>query len=187
MKNIIISLLCAASFFVAAIIASAQEVAQSQKTAVVTSYMPHASNQNDASMGIKGMIGMTPSQSALAEPALIGTASRDIIIPTLTGRISSISNGNVEFSSAPLISSGSTLHRTVLSLTVSFTKNPLGGILKVRGDIMPLFSGVGSSVRPKKTYEIIEATDELDEAQLQDAMERVTSTLEGNAPIALEH
>lgn len=75
-------------------------------------------------------------------------------------------------------SDGPATERHVLNVSVRYDVRPVGGILTVRTDLVPVFSGIGTACRPSVTNQFSEAVDYLDDETIADAVSHLTDQLQ---------
>lgn len=86
-------------------------------------------------------------------------------------------NGTVHFITSAN-TTGPVTEQHLLNVVVRYDARPVGGILTVRSDLVPLFSGIGTSCRPTVSNQFSEAVDNLDDAVIADAIRHLTDQVQ---------
>jgi hypothetical protein len=76
----------------------------------------------------------------------------------------------------------SLLGATSLSVTISYDKQPIGGVLSIRADLIPLYSGVGVSSRPIVTETYASAVDGFSKAQVRAVVGELVEKIDSQIP-----
>ena len=180
MKTTIAALIASAVVTSVAITASAQpnDRPQTQRAALPESYATLATVEHPA-MSFAEVKAITESSVREA----ISDHLRGITASEMTDRITNsfrdITGGNPVSFSAPIsgLSGHSITEQYSMNVTVHYEPRPIGGILSIRVELLPVFCGIGSASRPAAYRELSRAVDDLDEDALGEAVSSLTHDL----------
>jgi hypothetical protein len=64
-----------------------------------------------------------------------------------------------------------------VNVHVSYDARPVGGILSIRVELVPIFGGIGAAVRPTATREFAQAVDDFDDDFIGQTITKLTNEL----------
>jgi hypothetical protein len=159
-------------------VATAQNIAQtpqSQQVAIYTSYSLGASNVKSPVMSFDEVKAITQGSVRDIVGQQLGSVTAEAINAKLAGKFQTIASGH-EVSFTQLASSGaahSITEQHTVQVNVKYEARPIGGILTVKVELVPLFNGIGSASRPVALKTISTSVDNLEE----DALGMIVSDL----------
>jgi hypothetical protein len=158
-----------------------QPVAESQKLELRTSFRSRASNVNSPSLSGNQMQMMTHSSInsvLLAQSSQMASIATAALSSNKGMSLRDLENGGVRNFSAPLGSlNGELTNQHAVRVHVNFEVRPIGGVLTVRVDLVPQFSGVGVSNRPLASKTMMTAVDNLDASTVNALVASLSSEL----------
>jgi hypothetical protein len=96
----------------------------------------------------------------------------------VNGAFSEILNGSAKVCAVALKSNAhSILSQNRIEVKVQYDPRPIGGILNIRLELMPIFSGIGITNRPIAVKVDAEAIDNLTEDQLSTIIDHLSQKL----------
>jgi hypothetical protein len=94
------------------------------------------------------------------------------------GIVDGLGQGGTRTFTAPIpTTSASLTMQSSLNVSVKYDRRPLGGVLCIRVDIVPAFSGIGSSTRPIASRQFAQAVDDFDDHFVATTVTRLTNEL----------
>lgn len=174
MKKIINTAIVAATLFVGSFSnASAQSVQgvsnqpATQKLAIPVFSESRATSERARQSTDIAMIQNSAVRSSLVEQAAeLSTTTMNTILPELQNRLSSIDQGGALQFVVNSDQSVSLLDQYTIEVKVSYDPRPVGGILNVKVNLVPVFSGVGIANRPVASRAMARAVDQISEESI---------------------
>jgi hypothetical protein len=145
-------------------------LAGAQATAEQTALTAHAANAKATTMGFDKVRTITEGAVREAIGSQLSNISSADIAKKLEGSFDALRNGStVGFhTSVTSLANHSITEQHIMQVKVGYEPRPIGGILTVRVELVPVFAGIGSASRPIAVREVSQAVDNFDEDALGD-------------------
>src|SRR5579883_898684 len=156
-----------------------QAGAQSQQAAIPTSYTYRVSNDKAPVMSFEEVRSITQSSVREAVSNQLKDITSQAVNSKLAGNFESLVSGTTIGFSAPVagLAAHSITEQYSMNVNVHYEQRPIGGILTIKVELVPVFSGIGSASRPIAQREMSQAIDNLDEDALGDIVADLTHQL----------
>jgi len=145
--------------------AQSNQAPQTQKNAVMTNYAFQASNAKSQVMSFEDLKAITESSIREAVGSQLKSVNAEEVNRKLAGSFDALVGGKAVSFSAPV--SGLAAHTVTeqhsMNVQVRYESRPIGGILTVRVELVPVFCGIGSASRSIAFREMSQALDNLEE------------------------
>jgi hypothetical protein len=152
-------------------------VVQTQSAPVQTSASIANNERPSAQMGIQQVQSLELSALRDRVTASLATVTGTLETTTLVDLDELVHKGVVHFT-ASANASGPVTEQHLLNVTVRYDARPIGGILTVKSDLVPVFSGIGTACRPTVSNQFSEAVDNLDDDTIADAIRHLTAQVQ---------
>ncbi|MDP4198737.1 MAG: hypothetical protein Q8922_02075 [Bacteroidota bacterium] len=176
----IVVLLTVAAVLGFAKISGAQEIqSNSQQPGAEASLTFQASNSNTDVISFEKVRSITESSLREAIGSQLNSVTPEEIGKKLSGGYEALKQGQTISFNAPVaaLAARTITEQHIMQVRVAYEPRPIGGILTIKVELVPLFSGIGSASRPIAYREISEAVDNLDEDGLGDLVAGLTHQL----------
>lgn len=176
----IVALLATVALLGLAQVSSAQEIDPGSPTLTEsTSLTFHASNSKSTLMSFEKVRSITQSSLREAISLQLRSITASAIGENLRGGYEALKQGQSINFDAPVaaLASHSITEQHIMQVTVAYQPRPIGGILSIKVELVPLFCGIGSACRPIALREVSEAVDNLDEDGLGEIVAGLTHQL----------
>jgi hypothetical protein len=166
-QNALAATLFAALLFgaVGSVSAQSNQAPQTQKNAIMTNYAFQASNAKSQVMSFEDLKAITESSIREAVGSQLKTVSAEDVNQRLAGTFDALVSGKTVCFATPV--SGLAAHTVTeqhsMNVQVRYEARPIGGILTVRVELVPVFCGIGSASRSIAFREMSQALDNLEE------------------------
>lgn len=152
--------------------------AQTQSANVTTEFAANASN-GQATMSINTVreITRTAVSNGTSELAALIPDATHAFSAQLGSQMTQIANGATKSFNTGVLKSSNVLDRRSLTMKVSYDPRPIGGILTVRVDLVPVFNGIGGATRATATRTAAMSVDNLDEKTINDIVSRLSAEM----------
>ncbi len=110
----------------------------------------------------------------------LNATTRDIVSKNIQGATDQLISGKNVNIAARIGSETNIIDQHSVNVHISYDARPIGGILNVRVELLPVFSGIGSAVRPTISREFAEAVDNFDDEFIAQTILRLTKELSEN-------
>lgn len=147
-------------------LAGAQALSQPEQTALAA----RVASAKTTSMSFDRVRSITQGALREAISTQLGSISAEDMAKKLSGSYEALRAGStVAFHTAVTsLASHTITEQHVMQVKVAYEPRPIGGILTVRVELVPVFAGIGSASRPIAVREISQAVDNFDEDALGD-------------------
>ena len=174
MKALIIALLLSAS--VAPEFALAQ-MDRAAHRAIVTDLGINVTNATSGVMSPSEVVSIVRGSARLSVSESLSGLADATIKEHIAGSTDILrSGGSVHFSTTVNAKERITEQRSV-NVRVSYEARPIGGILNVRVELLPLFAGIGAASRADMSRDFAQAVDGVDDAAVSETVLRLTHEL----------
>ena len=144
---------------------SSQPVVESQKVDIQTEIGMRVSNSHSPLVSPTEMTNISNaarSSQVLSQAYNMVEMTLQAVSSSVVTSMSDIIKGNSKQFVTDLSSNNNSIGQsTAVKVRVNFEPRPIGGILSVTVDLVPLFSGVGVANRPLASKSIVQAVDEV--------------------------
>jgi hypothetical protein len=125
----------------------------------------HAADAKATTMSFDRVRSITTGAVREAIGNQLGAISAEDIAKKLEGSFDALRNGStVGFhTTVSSLANHSITEQHVMQVKVAYEPRPIGGILTVRVELVPVFAGIGSASRPTAVREVSQAVDNFDE------------------------
>jgi hypothetical protein len=176
-KNIRTAALAIMTIVMTAAIADAQRVnipTQTQSTPVQTAQTFSANARPGAELGVQQV--QTIELAAMKDRVIanIATATASINSASTLSVEDLVQKGTLRVT-ADAGSTGPVTEQHLLNVTVHYDARPVGGILTIRADLVPAFSGIGCACRPTVSKVFSQAVDNLDDETIAATIKLLTA------------
>jgi hypothetical protein len=100
-----------------------------------------------------------------------------LIADNASGSTELLRSGNVLELSTTMGGVHSALEQHSINVHVTYDARPVGGILNIRVELVPVFGGIGSAVRPTVSREFAQAVENFDDDFISDTIMKLTNDL----------
>lgn len=150
---------------------------QTQSAPVQTTAAIANNERPTAQMGIQQVQSLELSALRDRVTASLAAVTANIETTTLVDIEELVRKGTVHFTT-PANAAGPVTEQHLLNVTVRYDARPIGGILTVKSDLVPVFSGIGTACRPTVSNQFSEAVDNLDDDTIADAIRHLTAQVQ---------
>ncbi len=168
-----------AGFASAASAQSVATVAQSQQANVPTAYNIRASNEKSPVMSFDEVRSITQGSVREIVGQQLGSVTAAQIASQLEGKFDLLTSGqSVSFSqSVSSAAAHSVTEQHTVQVIVKYESRPIGGILTVKVQLVPLFNGIGAASRPIALKTVSTSVENLEEDALGGIISDLTHQL----------
>jgi hypothetical protein len=156
-----------------------QSIGQTQTNEVSTSYHTRARLPRSGVMSLEEIVSIT--NSSVREEIAEGLAniSLQMINSKMDGTLDRLILGSIVSFSTPLTSAKARniVEHHTMNVKVGYEPRPIGGILSVRVELVPVFCGIGTASRPIAIRDIAQAVDDFDQDVVNNTIEKLTKDL----------
>ena len=170
------------AFVIVLTLASTAAMAQMRLAAVVeNSETPTAAalpaNTANSSLTTQQVAAMerTAERESLAET--ISSVTSKMLAEHISGATETLRDGQPLDMSAVTRVEGSIVDQRSINVHVTYDARPVGGILNIRVELVPLFAGIGSAVRPTISREFAQAVDDFDDDLISQTITQLSAEL----------
>ncbi len=117
-----------------------------------------------------------PSQRTLMADSMEAVTSK-LVSDHTSGSTELLRSGSVLELSTTMGGVHSALEQHSINVHVTYDARPVGGILNIRVELVPVFGGIGSAVRPTVSREFAQAVDNFDDDFISDTILKLTNDL----------
>jgi hypothetical protein len=104
---------------------------------------------------------------------------------TVANVVANVMHGGTQnFCTTIATGSKSLTDQNTLNVSVKYDPRPVGGILSIRVEVVPLFAGIGTPMRAIASRELAQAVDQFDEEMVTKTVQQLTNEL--SAQIAMK-
>lgn len=154
--------------------------ALSQQMEVTTEFTAKATNSNSPmSMGTVHEMTRTAVSNGTTELAALIPGATRAFSAQLGIQMAQLANGATKSFTTGIMKSANVLDRRSLAVKVTYDPRPIGGILSVRVDLVPVFNGIGGASRATATRATAISVDNLDEKTVTEIVSRLSLELAG--------
>ena len=155
-----------------------QSSTQSQSADVTTELTFRASNANSAmSMTHVNEIGQSAKSTEMSELADLIPAATHQLAAKIGTEMSGIAAGSTVSFHTRVLKCANVLNRRSITIKVSYDPRPIGGILNIRVDLVPVFNGIGGASRPVASRSFSQSIDNLDQTVVDEIVTRLSEEL----------
>jgi hypothetical protein len=151
---------------------SAQVVAASQKLSLPTGFDARVTRNSAMALSASQVNAITResvSNSTLEALTNLPKTAVDLTASNLVNSLGTIANGEVvSFCLNLNVADRSVIKEQKLNVVINYDGQAIGGILTVKVDLVPVFSGVGVSNRPLASKTFVAAVDQLENTSIND-------------------
>jgi cytochrome bd-type quinol oxidase subunit 1 len=104
-------------------------------------------------------------------------AAQKLVTDHADGSTELLRSGSVLELSTTMGGVHSALEQHSITVHVTYDARPVGGILNIRVDLVPVFGGIGSAVRPTISKEFAEAVENFDDDFISQTIMKLTNDL----------
>ncbi len=176
----IAALLTIAAFALCTSPSQAQQAsAQSQQAAIPTSYVYRVSDEKTPVMSFAEVKSITENSVRQAVSNQLMAISTQDVNSRLAGTFDDMVKGHTVGFSSPVsgLAARSINEQYSMNVSVHYEARPIGGILTIKVELVPVFTGIGSASRPVAYREMSQAIDNLEEDALGDVVSDLTHQL----------
>jgi hypothetical protein len=116
------------------------------------------------------------SQTSLMADSMTAATSK-LVLDHANGSTELLRAGSVLELSTTMGGVHSALEQHSINVHVTYDARPVGGILNVRVELVPVFGGIGSAVRPTISREFAEAVENFDDDYISETIMKLTNDL----------
>lgn len=117
----------------------------------------------------------TAERASLAET--ISSVTSKMLAEHISGATETLRDGQSLDMSAMTRIEGSIVDQRSINVHVTYDPRPVGGILNIRVELVPLFAGIGSAVRPTISREFAQAVDDFDDDLISQTITQLSGEL----------
>lgn len=175
MKPLIASIMILAFAAVAANAQTALVATIENSEAPVAAALPlNAANNSMTSRQVSALERAAERQS-IAET--ISDATSRMLTSHIDGATETLRDGkSLDFSTA-VRTTASVIDERSVNVHVTYDARPVGGILNIQVELVPVFAGIGSAVRPTISREFAQAVDDFDDDLISQTITQLTGEL----------
>jgi len=144
--------------------------AQAKNKPEQTALTAQVANSKTTTMSFDRVRSITTGAIKEAIGTQLGNVNAESVAKQLSGSYEALRAGATVGFHSPVssLASHSITEQHVMQVKVGYEPRPIGGILTVRVELVPVFAGIGSASRPIVVREVSQAVDNFDEDGLGD-------------------
>lgn len=124
----------------------------------------------------KVQMDVKPSKRSLMADSM-QAATEKLVSDHAVGSTELLRSGSVLELSTMMGGIHSALEQHSINVHVTYDARPVGGILNIRVELVPIFGGIGSAVRPTISREFAQAVDNFDDDFISETIMKLTNDL----------
>ncbi len=159
---------------------AAVAVAQSQSADVTTALTFRSSNSSNSlsAKSVEEIANRAQSHEVSCMASMIPQAA-SVLTSEVSTQLSEISNGVAKSFSTSLLKGADVMDQRSITLKVTYEPRPIGGILNIRVDLVPVFAGIGGASRPAATRSTAMAVETVTQDAIQEIVNRLSAEIAG--------
>ena len=174
----VVLLLSSAAHSQSATATMSNAIDQTQSADVTTELTFRASNANSAmSMTHVNAIGQSAKSTDMSELADLIPAAAHQLTAEIGTEMAGLAAGSTKSFHTGVLKCSNVLNRRSITIKVSYNPRPIGGILNVRVDLVPVFNGIGGASRPVASRSFSQSVDNLDQSVVDAIVNRLSEEL----------
>jgi len=173
MKTIIIAA-CLTGVFATQSQAQMKQIAQATP---VTKIVANATTDKANPMSFEELASISRGAVRQSIADNLTQAAEKLVADNVEGRSDILRSGKAMDLNTTINSGQTILEQHSVNVHVEFDARPIGGILNVRVQLVPVFGGIGSATRPVVSREFAEAVDNFDDDVLAQTVSKLTKEL----------
>jgi hypothetical protein len=169
--------LITASFLIAMSAVTGHTQVNPQRADLPTQLSAKVADSKASAMSFAQLISITKSSVRENIASSLTKVTDDLIKDQVAGASEVLRAGGTVSFAATVNAKENITEQHSVNVRVSYDARPIGGILNIRVELVPVFGGIGSASRPVISREFAEAVDDFDDDAVSQTIGRLTREL----------
>jgi len=136
-----------------------------------------ATDQTANAMSFQKVVSLSRAAERETIANTLPTLTADLVAQHVSGATELLRSGQVLDISASTGTDQNAMQQRSINVHVSYDARPVGGILSVRVELVPVFGGIGSAVRPMISREFAQAVNDFDDDFIGQTISQLSAEL----------